>query len=122
MTVFILNIYFLCIIVIIFNLLGSSGSDTDIGEATDSEVDIEEASDCETDAEDDKNVVHRGFIHRGPNVVFAMVYHSNWANKMLDDWAMDRRHLIQEEEDFPDEGISIKFLVFLYLDGTIKLN
>ena len=41
---------------------------------------------------------------------------------MLDDWPMDRRRLIQEEQGFPDEGVSIKFLVFLYLDGKIKFN
>ena len=49
-------------------------------------------------------------------------YRTNWVNKMLDAWGMNRRRLIDEEEDFPDEGVSIKFLVLLYLDGEIKFN
>ena len=38
--------------------LVSSGSETEVGESTDSEFDTEEASDFETDAKDDRNVVH----------------------------------------------------------------
>ena len=105
------------------NFEDSSGSETDVGEARDSEIDIEEASDSETDAKEDEDVViGRRFMHRGSNVVFAMVYRTNWANEMLDHWGMDRRRLIKEEKNFPDEGVSIEFLVILYLDREIIFN
>ena len=62
------------------NLEDSSGSKTEVGESTDSEVDRDEASNSEVDAKDFQNIDSRGFVYR-----------TDWANKMLDHWAMDRR-------------------------------
>ena len=44
-------------------------------------------------------------------------YRSEWVIEMLDDWGMNWRRLIVEEEDFPDEGVSIKFQVLLYISN-----
>ena len=98
-----------------------SGSEAEIGESTDSEVDMEEAPVPEINAEEYVNVIPAA---QEDQYMYASIleYRTKWANEMLADWGMNGRRLIDEEEDFPDKGVSIKFLVLLYLDGEIKFN
>ena len=48
------------------------------------------------------------------NVVDASVYYSYCANEMFDNRGMNRRRLIQEEEQFPDEAVSMKLFALLF--------
>ena len=99
----------------------SSGSETEIGESSDSEVDMEEAPVPEVNAGEYRHAFP--FVPEDQYMYSPLTeYRSEWANEMLDDWGMNRRRLIVEEEDFPDEGVSIKFLVLLYLYCEIKFN
>ena len=99
----------------------SSGSETEIGESSDSEVDMEEAPVPEVNA---REYSHAFSVIPEDQYMYSPIteYRSEWANEMLDDWGMNRRRLIVEEDDFPDEGVSIKFLVLLYLYCEIKFN
>ena len=99
------------------NLEESSGSETEIEELTDSEVEMEEAPAPEI------NAVYR--VHVSWDLYLYARFledRTTWNIEMLNDWGMSRRRLIREEEDLPDEGVSIKFLILLYLDGEINFN
>ena len=109
------------------NLEESSGSETEVEESSGSETEIEELTDSEVEIEEapapEINAVDRVHVSRDLySYACFLEDRETWAIEMLDDWGMSRRRLIREEEDFPDEGVSIKFLILLYLDGEIDFN